>query len=175
MNLKMKNFWQKITRNKKIDKDYIEIVRDLVDNNKVLSMDDFFQHGNVTCLEHSLSVSYKSYRLCKKFGLDYISAARGGLLHDFFLYDWRIRGDRKRFHGFHHPYTALRNADKLFALNKIEKDIIKKHMWPLATKPPKYAESIIVAIVDKYCATIEWVHPNMSKHVDQLRDSFEYQ
>ena len=37
-----------------------------------------------------------------------------------------------------------------------EKEIIKKHMWPLTFSPPKYLESFIVTIVDKYCAFKEW-------------------
>ncbi len=38
----------------------------------------------------------------------------------------------------------------------MEKDIIKKHMWPMTAVPPKYKESFIVTCVDKYCATIEF-------------------
>ena len=34
-------------------------------------------------------------------------------------------------HGFRHPATALRNARKHFALNKVEENVIISHMWPL--------------------------------------------
>lgn len=51
---------------------------------------------------------------------------------------------------------ALRNALDIFELNDMEKDIIKKHMWPMTAVPPKYKESFIVTCVDKYCATIEF-------------------
>jgi len=29
--------------------------------------------------------------ICKKYNLDYASAARAGMVHDLFLYDWRKR------------------------------------------------------------------------------------
>ena len=34
-------------------------------------------------------------------------------------------------------------------------DIIVKHMWPLTVTLPKYRESYIVTLADKYCATSE--------------------
>lgn len=77
------------------------------------------------------------------------------MLHDLFLYDWRKpRPDGKKLHAFHHPRTALDNASKIFDLNDKEKDIILKHMWPLTVVPPKYVESFIITLTDKY-ATLE--------------------
>ena len=35
--------------------------------------------------EHLIKVSYKSYKIAKKLDLDYVSVARAGLLHDFYL------------------------------------------------------------------------------------------
>lgn len=57
---------------------------------EVQSMRAFIQHGRVSCLEHSLSVAYYSYWLCRRLHLrvDGDSLIRGALLHDFFLYDW---------------------------------------------------------------------------------------
>ena len=56
---------------------------------EVQSMSAFTQHGRVSCLEHSLSVAYYSYWLCRRLRLrvDGESLIRGALLHDFFLYD----------------------------------------------------------------------------------------
>ena len=67
-------------------------------------------------------------------------------------------------HGFTHPRTALENACKYFNLNEIEKDIIEKHMWPLTLrKVPKYKESVVVTMVDKYCSTKETFSPLVEK------------
>lgn len=135
--------------------EYMDCVNDLIQHEIVKSMENFIQHSNINCLEHSISVSYYSYTICKLFGLDYRSAARGGLLHDLFLYDWHITKTRNGLHGFTHPYTALENAKKYYILNELEEDIIVKHMWPLTIRPPKYKESFIVSAVDKYCSTKE--------------------
>ena len=136
-------------------KHFINCIDDLLQSDITISLNHFTQHGSVTCLDHSLSVSYYSYLVCRLLRLDYRSAARGGLLHDLFLYDWhksKLIGGK---HGFTHPYTALENASKHFLLNRMEKDIIVKHMWPLTIKLPRYKEAFIVSFVDKFCAVAE--------------------
>lgn len=135
--------------------EYISCIEDLIQDEIIDSLNGFTQHGSVTCFDHSLSVSYYSYVVCRLLHLDYRSAARGGLLHDLFLYDWhksKLIGGK---HGFTHPYTALRNAKEHFLLNKMEKDIIVKHMWPLTILLPRYKEAYVVSFVDKYIALRE--------------------
>lgn len=150
------------------DKDYLRHVEDLIKNEFVLSMKKHIQHSNVSCFQHCLSVSYKSYQVCKRLGFDYRSAARGGLLHDFFLYDWHIPKSHKGLHGFNHSYLALQNANKHFNLNETEKDIIEKHMWPMTIKLPKYKEALVVALVDKYCSSLEILKLNSIKDLPKL-------
>lgn len=151
------------THKKKIevitDSDYESCVRDLIHHEAIQSMASFIQHRDISCLEHSLSVSYKSYRLCKKLGWDHRSAARGGLLHDFFLYDWHLTKPEEGLHGFVHPEIALKNASGLFELDMVEKDIILKHMWPLTLNIPKYKESFVVTLTDKYISLMEILNP----------------
>ena len=78
------------------------------------------------------------------------------MLHDLFLYDWRVRQpDRKGLHAFTHGKVACNNACKLFDLNEKEKDIIIKHMWPVTIEFPKSIEGFILTFVDKYCALSE--------------------
>lgn len=138
------------------DKYFISIISDMIENNTVKQMHDFKQHYETTCFEHCLVASYYCYLLCKKFNLDYISCSRAAMVHDLFLYDWRKRQNgRKGLHAFTHPQTAYDNASKLFDLNEKEKDIIVKHMWPVTLALPKYKESYILTLVDKYCALNE--------------------
>ena len=140
------------------DKEFISIIEDIINNETVQKMKNFRQHYNSSCFDHCLCVSYYSYLICKKLNLDYKSAARAAMLHDLFLYDWRIRVDgRKGLHAFTHPKTALENSLKLFELNNKEKDIILKHMWPVTVKLPKYLESYIITFVDKHCAISETI------------------
>lgn len=130
-------------------------IDDLFAHNSIQMMKKFRHHHQVSCLEHSLNVSYTSFIVCRALGMDYISAARGGLLHDLFLYDWRTFKPDEGIHGFVHPRISLNNALKVCYLNEIEKDIILKHMFPLTWLPPRYKESMIVCLIDKYCALRE--------------------
>lgn len=141
---------------KKYNREFELIIKDIASNNTVKRMKNFNQHYDTNCFEHCIRVSYISYLICKKLKLNYKAAARAGMLHDLFLYDWRKRQDgRKGLHAFTHPKTALENSTKLFELSDIEKDIILKHMWPVTIKLPKYKESHIVTLVDKYSAITE--------------------
>ena len=140
------------------DKEYMEIVKDIINNETVAKMKKYRQHYDINTFEHCLSVSYISYRICKKLKLDYKSMARGAMLHDLFLYDWRNSKKQLNLDGYHafvHPKIALENASKLYNLNDKEKDIIVKHMWPVTLALPKYKETFIITLVDKYSALQE--------------------
>lgn len=139
------------------DRGYVACVSDILGHPKFLQMGQYIQHGTTTTLEHCISVSYLSYRIARSYRLDYCSAARGGLLHDLFLYDWHyvVRDTGNHLHGLTHPKTALLNATKYFSLNEKEKDIIRKHMWPITIEFPRYAESYVVTYADKYCGLME--------------------
>ena len=141
------------------DDEFLSIIRDLITNDKVKQMMRYRHHCDVSTYKHCINVSYISYLMCKKLRLDYVSVARAGMLHDLFLYDWR---DKRPFKGilkmnaFTHPKVAIENAEKICNLNEKEKDIIVKHMWPVTFfLMPRYAESFIVTIADKYCALSE--------------------
>lgn len=139
------------------DMEYMECVHDILSHTTFQRMNDFIQHGKTTTLTHCIHVSYYSYKVCKRYGWDYRSAARAALLHDLFLYDWHTH--RKEtgncFHGFTHPKVALMNAKKSFHLNHTEQDIIIKHMWPLTVIPPKTKEGYVVMYADKMCGLEE--------------------
>ena len=136
--------------------EFESIIDDIVKNEDVKKMKNYRQHYNTSCYEHCYDVAFVSYKICKKLKLDYKAVSRAGMLHDLFLYDWRYRqDDRKGFHAFTHPRTALENAQKHFTLSEKEQDIILKHMWPLTLKFPRYPESFIVTLTDKYCTLKE--------------------
>ncbi|PKM56071.1 MAG: HD family phosphohydrolase [Firmicutes bacterium HGW-Firmicutes-5] len=144
-----------MTKKPKLIRRYQSCVKDMIKHEKVRSMEDYIAHYDVDTLAHSLFVSYWSFLICRKLKMDYRSAARGALLHDFYLYDWHIPNIREGLHGFTHPATSLTNAKKYFKISDLEKDIIIKHMWPLTILPPKYKETYVVILVDKICATLE--------------------
>lgn len=135
--------------------EFQNIIKNLIENKTVQEMKLYRQHFSTNCFEHCYVASYYCYKICKLFKLDYTSAARGAMLHDLFLYDWREKGNRCGFHAFTHGKTAYENASKIFELNKIEKDMIIKHMWPVTFRFPRYLETLILTFVDKYCAIQE--------------------
>ena len=144
-----------------VDEDLAEfksIVKDIAENSSVLALKEHVQHIASSRYAHCLEVSYYTYKICKKWGLDYVSAARGAMLHDFYFYNWRNKGveGQKKFHLLRHPRIAYTNASELFELNDLEKDAILKHMWPVNPLLPKFKEGYIITFVDKYCATKEF-------------------
>ena len=126
----------------------------------VRSMEAYTPHGETSCLRHSINVSYLSYLYCRDHGWQARAAARAGLLHDLFLYDWHFHAKEtgNYFHGLTHPRRALENAQRLFSLTDREKNIILRHMWPLTITPPKYREAYVIVMFDKYCSLMETFH-----------------
>ena len=149
----MKDYIREVIDN---DNEFQTIISELIANNTVQQMKNFRQHYETSCFEHCYMVAYYCYSICKKYHLDYKSATRAAMLHDLFLYDWRVRQpDRKGLHAFTHGKVACENACKLFDLNEKEKDMIIKHMWPVTIEFPKSLEGFILTFVDKYSATSE--------------------
>lgn len=154
------------------DPEYVSYIEDLLATEAVQKLANYTQHVNSTRLEHSLSVSYNSYKLAKKWGGDARATARAGLLHDLFYYDWRTTKFDEGSHAYMHPRIAVKNAEKITELSDLERDIILKHMWGATIAPPKYKESYIVTLVDKYCAIKEASEPMAANMRNRWRQWF---
>ncbi len=135
--------------------DFMAVAGPILDTPIVKSMEKYRHHGHVNCLEHSVDVAFVAYRLGSLFKLDRDVLIKAGLLHDLYLYDWHVKGDRKGLHGMTHASLSLNNALKVFDLDRKTRDAISCHMWPLNPKPPKYKESWLLMIADRSCAFIE--------------------
>lgn len=148
---------------KRDDKVWFDLLREhgsdilLSENFKIIK--GHIQHGTMPVRSHAINVARMSVIIALRFHIrcNMRSLIRGALLHDYFLYDWHDNEHRQifRLHGFFHPGIALKNASLEYDLNGIERDIIKKHMWPLTVVLPLYKESWIVVIADKYCSLLE--------------------
>jgi len=132
----------------KKDKEYKKIVKDIFRNVDFKKLYNIEHHG-ISRMEHSSKVSYYSYKIAKSLNFDYVSVARGALLHDFFLDGDERSGKRKFFDTFIHPRKALDTTIDNFFINEIEHNIIVSHMFPIYLSIPKYKESVLVNIVDK--------------------------
>ncbi len=155
--------WKReLERFRAVQRQIKEEASDILSSGNFQRTKEYIQHGSMTVNDHVLSVARCS--LAISAGL-HISCSRrelirGALLHDYFLYDWHVpdKENPHTLHGFYHPGTALRNALREYKLTEREKDIIKKHMWPLTVVPPRCREAWIVTTADKWCSLMETLH-----------------
>lgn len=151
---------KKVVSEYKIAKEIFAMGRDIIMADEAQRMKQFIQHGTTSVFEHTVSVAKFSLLFAyglEAFGIkyDHRSLVRGALLHDYFLYDWHEKNKYHNLHGFTHPKRAHNNAARDFVINDIERDIIKKHMFPLTIVPPMRKESWLVCMADKWCAICE--------------------
>lgn len=133
--------------------EYNSIVSDILSNREFKKIENC-SHHKTNRLEHSRRVSFLAYKVCKRWNLDYVSAARGGLLHDFFTNNYKNEKGTVLLKT--HPKLALYNSKKHFTLNNKEENIIESHMFPVSLKcKPKYIESLIVSTIDKVACVYE--------------------
>lgn len=153
---------RKARKAKKIEHMLKKYGKDILKSEKFQSSENNIQHGTMSVRRHCLSVASTSVRIAEKLKLNYSKKdlIRGALLHDYFLYDWHDEEHRqiRNLHGFYHPGVALRNAEKDYKLTKKQRDIIKKHMWPMTVVPPTCKEGWVVTMADKYCSLLETLH-----------------
>lgn len=139
------------------DEEYSSIIYSILQNDNFKKI-EYIEHHGISRMTHSKRVSFYSYKICKILHLDYIAAARGGLLHDFF-YSSESRTKKDRLYStFVHPRESVKNSSEYFSVNAKEKDIIESHMFPLYKSIPKYMESWIVSLVDKIVAIYEFTN-----------------
>ncbi len=150
--------------NKFNDKEYVNIVQDIVDHEEFNKTKEIVHHG-LNRFDHCVRVSYYSYKVTKLLKLDYEKVARAGLLHDFFFVDNSDIDVTKRLDVLiNHPKYALINSKRYFNLSDKEEDIISSHMFPVALRSPKYMESWIVDLVDNVVAVTEALY-STKKHL----------
>ncbi len=143
----------------------------IFDGGRFNEMGQNVQHGKTTTKEHVMNVANISMKLGNALKIRYSKRelVRGALLHDYFLYDWHEHateenGRPKTGHGFLHPGIALKNAEEDYELSKKEREIIKKHMWPLTvTRIPRSREAWLVVAADKVATVSEFFVDKFSR------------
>ena len=139
------------------------IAKDIIEKEKFQSLKNEPHHG-LNRYEHVLRVAKGTYRVSKLLKMDYVSATRGALLHDYFNND-EYKNTKSTKKGSMHPVIALNNARKEYYLNQKEENIILSHMYPLGKTKPNCKESWVVTSVDKTVACYECMRY-------KIRDSF---
>ncbi|MBQ3021058.1 MAG: HD family phosphohydrolase [Bacilli bacterium] len=129
------------------------IAKNIINKDKFNKL-KYESHHGLTRYNHVLRVSKFTYKITKFLKMDYVSATRAALLHDYYTQsDLENISEIKKLNM--HPYVASKNALKDFNLNKKELNAIESHMFPLGKTLPKYAESWVLTTVDKSVATYE--------------------
>ena len=108
--------------------EFCRLTGELLESEPVRMMGRWQHHGRITTLDHSLFVAYLSFRAARWLRLDERAAARGGLLHDLYLYDPRDKSAHPGSQCFDHPRAAARNAEQVTKLSDKERNIILSHM-----------------------------------------------
>ena len=157
-----RRWMRKLEAYRKIQRQIETNAPDILSSRNFNRMKEYIQHGNVTVNAHVMNVARYSVALSERLHISCSKRelVRGALLHDYFLYDWHIpdKENPHNLHGFYHPGVALRNAEREYKLTEREKNIIKRHMWPLTVVPPTCREAWIVTAADKWCSLMETMH-----------------
>lgn len=137
----------------KNDISFETISKDILSNKKFQRIKTQRHHG-ITRMDHTLRVAKYVYEISKKLNLDYESATRAALLHDFFIDEeyGDIKGASKLVV---HPDIALVNSKGEFEINAIVENAIQSHMFPMNKTLPRYKESWVLTAVDKGVALFE--------------------
>lgn len=169
--------WKKYyIRQRELHRQIEDAGKDILQSRNFRRTKEHIQHGNMTVNNHCMNVAKCSLAFSQKLHINCNEREliRGALLHDYFLYDWHDKDHIKphNLHGFYHPGRALRNADREYELTEREKDIIRKHMWPLTVVPPMCREGWIVTMADKWCSLMETmrIYKGHGALIEQLRD-----
>ncbi len=156
---------EQVVSGQELEAEFVALTADLLQDAQVQSMAQWLHHNETTCLEHSLSVAMTAFKIGKKLHLDTRAIARGGLLHDFYLYHKRDKSAHEGLQCFDHPKIALENGKKITEFSEKEENIILAHMWPFGSVFPKSPEAMLVNLVDTFAAVGEFTGLTASREV----------
>lgn len=144
----------------KEEKEKLEsIYQSFLHDEKILRMKEIKMHRGSNCYEHTFKVVKRAMHhveISSKKNINSEIVLVGAILHDYYLYDWRVDRSKRKGHGNNHVQRALENASKDFNISPEVKEVIGTHMWPINIKNyPKSREAKIVSISDKMVALCE--------------------
>ena len=146
--------------NKEVQAELEDIYQTFLKNPLILKMKEIPMHRGSNCYIHSFKVAkYAIYKAIKRKADYHLKAILiASILHDYYLYDWRVDHEKKKKHGRRHPFIAEANAKRDFHIDQEVSDIIKSHMWPLTIKSyPKSKEAKLVNHSDNIIAGREFM------------------
>ena len=129
-----------------------EIYQAFLHDEKILRMKEISMHRGSNCYIHSFKVAQIAVKSALRHNKgDLRTVLVGSILHDYYLYDWRIDHSKMDHHLSAHPYIAAENAEKDFGIHEPIKKVIQSHMWPVNfSEFPETKEARIISLADKH-------------------------
>ena len=93
--------------------EFYNLVDEYINHPKVLEMKEYTHHG-IRRYDHCFRVAYHTYKVTKLLGLNYQSATKAAMLHDFFTDELENESRLARYRN--HPKVAAENAKKYFGI-----------------------------------------------------------
>ena len=137
-----------------------DIYQSLLHDERIMKMKDIPMHRGSNCYIHVFKVAKLSIKraIKRKHEYDLKSLLYACILHDYYLYDWRVDKEKRKHHASRHPYIAVENAKRDFNISPEVEQIILSHMWPINIKKfPKTREAKMLMHVDNVIATREFL------------------
>ncbi len=158
------------------DHEFKRLIREIISSDEFRAMKHYRHHVKSNLHDHCIKVAYLCYRHHKRFrpNIPPEELIRGALLHDYYLYDWHDKGASYRFiHGFVHPRAALRQALHRYPkLSYAERDMIRRHMFPMTLIPPKTHAGWLICFYDKVAAGSDYLSPTLIAPKSREQHSF---
>ncbi len=134
-----------------------ELYAYFLNNPKIQKMKEVSMHRGSNTYLHSFKVAKLAVKRGSRHkNVDLKAILIASILHDYYLYDWRVQKEMKKDHGKVHPYIAAKNAEIDFKIDEKISKIIKTHMWPINIKEfPDSKEARIVNFADDHVALFE--------------------
>ena len=132
-------------------KELEDIYQSLRNDERILKMKEISMHRGSNCYIHSFKVAKIAIKRALRHKIGNLhTILLASILHDYYLYDWRIDRSKMRHHMSSHPYTAAENAKRDFGIHEPIRKAIESHMWPVNFKNfPASKEARIISNADK--------------------------
>ena len=158
-----------------------DVYQSFLHDEKVLKMKEISMHRGSNCYIHSFKVAkLATKRALRHHKGNLYTILVGAILHDYYLYDWRVDRSKMRHHMGSHPYTAAENAERDFGIHEPIKRVIQSHMWPVNIRDfPKTKEARIISNADKaiylkeICCSKRYKKKREEKYYQQIAKLFD--
>ena len=159
-----------------------DLYQKFLNDEKVKRMMQVPMHRGSNCYLHSFKVAKKAIRHAlhyRKINLETILIS--AILHDYYLYVWRVDKEKRRHHGTRHPGIAAAHAKEDFDISPEVQKSIRSHMWPLGFRHfPNNREALVLSYSDKDVALREALTSKRhkkkkeQKYYDYISTLFDY-